>query len=96
MSKLDKKLSNLIWSDSSVKKCSYDSEKDLYLLEIVDYQNQELRVSFSEIKYSFIDDPVYISNAKFHADKGFYISEFFDDDGLVIKLVYLSSELMYL
>ena len=96
MSKLRNNLSKIIWSDSKIVEYSFAAKCKVFELTIVDYQNEKLKVRFTNVEYNFIDDPVYISNAKFSESNGESIAEFSDDDSVVIKIIYERSEVLCL
>ncbi|MFD2166062.1 hypothetical protein ACFSJY_07250 [Thalassotalea euphylliae] len=96
MSELDEKLNNLVWSDSTISNYSHDLAENSFLLELKDYLFSQIKISFLDVDYSFIDDPVYISDAKFKFEDNLYVIELLDDDGIVLKLKYLNCEVRYI
>ncbi|WP_199922587.1 hypothetical protein [Pseudoalteromonas piratica] len=96
MSELDEKLKNLVWSDSTISNYAHDLAGNRFQLEFKDYLFSQIKVSFLDVDFSFIDDPVYISNAKFKFEDNHHVIELFDDDGIVLKLKYLNSEVRYI
>jgi len=91
MSNLHSNLSKICWADSQVKKYEFDFESDMFVLTIEDYQRVIWRITFDNVDFNFVNDPVYIADAKFSEFNGLSIAEFTDDDGLIIKIIYANS-----
>ncbi|WP_371744358.1 type II toxin-antitoxin system RelE/ParE family toxin [Psychrosphaera sp. B3R10] len=60
----------------------------MFILTIEDYQRVSWSIRFDSVDFNFVNDPVYISDAKFSELNGLNIAEFSDDDGLIIKIIY--------
>jgi hypothetical protein len=88
MSNLNHHLSKIFWPDSQVKKYEFDFDKDMFILTIEDYQRVSWSIRFDSVDFNFVNDPVYISDAKFSELNELNIAEFSDDDGLIIKIIY--------
>ena len=84
-------LSKISWPDSQVKKYEFDFETDIFVLTIEDFQRVGWMIAFDNVDYNFVNDPVYISSAKFSEMGGLNIAEFSDDDGLIIKVIFRNS-----
>ena len=88
MSNLNSHLSKICWPDSQVKRYEFDFETDIFILNIEDFQRVSWSIRFDNVDFNFVNDPVYISDAKFSELNGLNIAEFSDDDGLIIKIIY--------
>ena len=96
MEVMDINSSKLIWSDGIISSYTFDADLGSFTLYFTDYQRLSWEVKFINVVSHFIYDPVYISDAKFTLFNGLNIAEIYDDDGVIIKVVYEQSEAMCL
>lgn len=96
MSKQDNNLTSIIWPDSSVLTYSHDVKKSIFRLEVEDFRGTNFRLILIGVDYCSVNDPVYISDSWFGSDDNHHILKLSDDDGVVISVKYLKSEVEYL